>query len=254
MSIIGVVSMKGGVGKTSVTANLAFAIASKLRPGQVSVVDLDPQNALHWHFGSEHSTSMGICGQSVKGRDWHHAAVSNAFGINCLPYGDCSEAERKAFEDLLSNRPNWVGDCLKNSRTGERTITLIDSPPGPSVYLRQIFACADLILVILISDAASYATIPSMESWINNSSVERPPLGSFYVLNQVESSDRLSKDVVELLHQKLGEKIVPVHIHHTEAVGDALAFQQPVLAYDPQGLSSHDFTRLATWTVDTLHQ
>jgi MinD-like ATPase involved in chromosome partitioning or flagellar assembly len=30
MSVIGVISMKGGVGKTSITANLSAALASKL--------------------------------------------------------------------------------------------------------------------------------------------------------------------------------------------------------------------------------
>ena len=39
MSIIGVVSMKGGVGKTSVTANLAAAMAATLGPAQLAVFD-----------------------------------------------------------------------------------------------------------------------------------------------------------------------------------------------------------------------
>jgi cellulose biosynthesis protein BcsQ len=61
MSVIGVVSMKGGVGKTSLTANLAAAMASVLGPNRVSVVDLDPQNALHLHCGVDDTNSPGEC-------------------------------------------------------------------------------------------------------------------------------------------------------------------------------------------------
>lgn len=47
MSIVGIVSMKGGVGKTSITANLAAAMRTRLGPDRVAVLDLDPQDALH---------------------------------------------------------------------------------------------------------------------------------------------------------------------------------------------------------------
>ena len=49
MFVIAVVSAKGGVGKTTISANLAAAIALTGRP--VLVVDLDPQNAMQWHLG-----------------------------------------------------------------------------------------------------------------------------------------------------------------------------------------------------------
>ena len=58
---------KGGVGKTSTTANLASALATLLGPDRVSVVDLDPQNALHWHFGIN-DKGAGVCKQAVAGR------------------------------------------------------------------------------------------------------------------------------------------------------------------------------------------
>ena len=42
MSVIAVISMKGGVGKSTITANLATAMAAALGEHRVSVVDLDP--------------------------------------------------------------------------------------------------------------------------------------------------------------------------------------------------------------------
>ena len=246
--------MKGGVGKTSTTANLATAMADKLGPGRVCVVDLDPQNALHWHFGLEPSESTGICKQSLVGGDWSAAISASESGVGCLPYGNTSEPERLAFEALLAEKPDFIGVCLKQAGLGDDTVFLIDTPPGPTVYLKQVFACADLVLIVLLADAASYATIPAMASWLDDPLVVRPHRGCLYVLNQVDSREPLNRDVAELLHQKLGAHLVPIRIHYDEAVSEALAFQQSVLAYDPHGQASHDLARLATWAFHTLNQ
>lgn len=254
MSIIGVVSMKGGVGKTSATANLAAAIATRLGSGRVSVVDLDPQNAMHWHFGVLGTQAAGVCEQSLRGDAWSDATLATEFGVACLPYGNVSEPDREAFEMLLADEPDWIGAQLRRAKLCNDAVVLIDTPPGPSVYLKQVFACADLVLIVLLADAGSYATIPAMESWLDEMSILHPQLGCVYALNQVDRTDPLNRDVTEMLHQHLGVRLAPIRIHRDEAVGEALAFQQPVLVYDPNGQASHDFTRLATWVIDTLNR
>jgi cellulose synthase operon protein YhjQ len=254
MSVVGVVSMKGGVGKTSVTANLAAAMTTKLGPGRVSVVDLDPQNALHWHFGIEDPQSEGVCVQSLQGANWSGVAINTEFNVNCLPYGGASEHDREAFESLLTSMPNWIGDQIKQTGFDEDGVVLIDTPPGSSVYLKQVFACADLILIVLLADAGSYGTIPAMETWLSEMSIVYPGLRSVYVLNQVDRSESFNRDVADLLQLHLGARLAPIGIHCDEAVGEALAFQQPVLAYDPHGQASHDLARLATWMIAALNQ
>lgn len=254
MSIIGIVSMKGGVGKTSTAANLATALASQLGAGRVSAIDLDPQNGLHWHFGLEDSQAAGVCEQSRQGSDWRAAAFQSEFGVICLPYGTVSEAQREAFETLLAANPDWVGTQIRNAALDHDAVVLIDTPPGPSVYLKQVFACADLILIMLLPDVGSYATIPAMESWLAELPGQHPELRSVYVLNQIDRSEALNRDVADMLLQHLGARLAPIGIHSDEAVSEALAFQQPVLVYDPHGQASHDLARLATWVIDTLNQ
>lgn len=254
MSVVSVVSMKGGVGKTSVTANLATALSAKLGPHRVSVVDLDPQNALHWHFGLEDQDADGICQKSLQGVNWNKVAAGSKFDVACLPYGNASEAEREAFEALLSEQPLWIGEQIRKAGLDNDRVVLIDTPPGASVYLKQVFACTDLVLVVLLADAGSYATIPAMETWLDAMSVLYPKLQSAYVLNQVDRGDAFNRDVADLLQQHLGARLAPIGVHGDEAVSEALAFQQPVLAYDPYGQASHDFARLAAWMIATLNR
>jgi cellulose synthase operon protein YhjQ len=254
MSVIGVISMKGGVGKTSTTANVAYAMAAQLGRDRISVIDLDPQNGLHWHFGVDSENTDGVCEHSLKGLDWANASLPSEFGVNCIPYGRVEESEREAFEILLANDSNWVGEQIQRAGLDRDGLVLIDTPPGPSIYLKQVFACADLVLIVLLADAGSYATIPAMEAWLAEMSITYPNTRSVYVINQVDRNESLNRDVAELLQQHLGKRLAPTRIHRDEAVGEALAMQQPVLVYDPHGQASHDLVQLATWVINRLNR
>jgi len=59
MRLFAVINQKGGVGKTTTVANLAYALAE--RGKQVTVIDLDPQGSL--------SASLGIDTRNVSGID-----------------------------------------------------------------------------------------------------------------------------------------------------------------------------------------
>lgn len=254
MSVIGVVSMKGGVGKTSITANLAAALGKRLGTGRVSVIDLDPQNALHWHFGLEGHDGEGICELASGPHDLSAIALTSEHGVTCLPYGTGDEPDREAFEATLIAQPDWIGHQIKRARLDEDAVVLIDTPPGSSVYMNQVLACADLLLIVVLADAGSYATIPAMESYLCEHSAQHSTPDSFYLLNQVDRHEPLNRDVADMLRRQLGDRLVPVGIHADQAVSDAMAFQQPVVVYDPHGQASHDVVRLASWVIDVLNR
>ena len=65
MTVIAVISPKGGVGKTTVSANLAVSLAAKGHP--VRLVDMDPQNALRLHLGADPSDENGHIHQTLHG-------------------------------------------------------------------------------------------------------------------------------------------------------------------------------------------
>jgi cellulose synthase operon protein YhjQ len=217
-------------------------------------VDLDPQNALYLHLGINNPQKEGVCEQSLRGGDWREVAFSSEFNVVCMPYGTPSELDRKAFEALLVENPDWVGAHIKQTGFSNDAVVLIDTPPGASVYLKQVFACAAAILVVLLADAGSYATIPAMEVWLEDMLALYPQLHNVYVLNQIDRSEPLNRDVADKLHLDLGSRMAPIGIHSDEAVSEALAFLQPVLAYDPHGQASHDHARLASWLIDTLNR
>lgn len=251
MTRLAVVSMKGGVGKTSCTANLAAALAAagqtERDPAEtVSVIDLDPQNALRLHLGIPPNVTQGLAGASDAPGDWREVVLKTRYGVRCLPYGCVSEDERRQFETWLGERPGRLAEALDASGLGMAgDLLLLDTPPGPTIYLREAFACADAVLLVLLSDPGSYATVPAMEAWVGDWQAQKPELRTLYLINQSDSSIPLYHDIAEVLRHHLGERVAGVTIHRDEAVSEALAFQKPVIVYDPHGQASHDFIRLA---------
>jgi cellulose synthase operon protein YhjQ len=254
MTVISVVSMKGGVGKTSITANLATALANKLGAQRVSAIDLDPQNALKWHFGFVQHELPGLCSAAVTGSQLAEIGLLNHHGIGCTPYGAATEPERIAFELILKQQPDWLRLQIAKAFPRDDQIVLIDTPPGQSVYLSQAFACSDLVLIVLLADGASYATVPAMETFLEEMIPVNPYLKTLYVINQLDESDPLGKDIFALLRHRLQDRISPLNVSSDEAVREALALQQSVLQYDPHGQANQDFLNLAHWLTQELKQ
>src|SRR5437588_2134867 len=82
-TVIAVANQKGGVGKTTTTANLGAALA--LRGGRVLLVDLDPQGNLTSAFGLDKDVQQTIA-ESLLDRRIPLPVVSVANGISARPH------------------------------------------------------------------------------------------------------------------------------------------------------------------------
>lgn len=252
MNIIAVVSAKGGVGKTTLTANLASALALQHR---VVTVDLDPQNALRLHFGMPTDIIDGVARATLARTSWRSLLYPGKGEVEVLPFGALNEADRRAFEQHLDETPNWLGQNLASLGLGANDVVLIDTPPGASVYLKQALSTTQLVLAVVLADAASYATIPIMEGLLATYCAHRPGFaGVAYILNQVDPSRRLSRDVVKVLRANLGERLLPEVIHQDQAVGEALAYDTTVLHYDALCQATQDFKNCARWLSAALER
>lgn len=253
MTVIAVISPKGGVGKTTVSVNLACTLAATGR--EVRLVDLDPQNAMRLHLGADPGDVNGHVHQTLKQASWYFTEYDSSYGVSFIPYGRASEVERISFEAYLAQTPNWLRDNLATLNNEPGSLTIIDTPPGPSVYVQQVLSIANLVLVVMIPDAGSYATLDSIEGLLEYYCGNRTDFyGSYYVLNQFDAEQPLNRDIQLVMQNALGERLSPYPIHRDEALSEALAYQQPVRQYAPHSQAADDLAQLSAWLLQRIHQ
>ncbi|OZI70846.1 cellulose biosynthesis protein BcsQ [Bordetella genomosp. 12] len=252
MKTIAIVSAKGGVGKTTIAATLGLAAS---RAGHAALVlDLDPQNALRFHLGADtQAAESGLSRASLSGMRWRDAAVQGDSGLHLVPFGQLNEVDRLSLEQQMLQDQDWLARHLQELDLAPGTLVLIDTPPGPSVYVSQALRCADLVLVVTLPDAASYATLPQMESLIAQYSEGREGyLGHAFIVNQVDSSSALAKDTLRVMRSILGDRLGGV-IHRDTSVSEALAFGKTVIDHAPQSQACSDILASAQWLLQQLN-
>jgi cellulose synthase operon protein YhjQ len=249
MQIITFISGKGGVGKTTLAANIAVALAQRKK--RVVMIDLDPQNALRLHLGMDPDEIAGLIREGIS----PSSLFDSPFGIKFIPFGRANEAELEDFESELELNQGWVLDGINSLVASDFDFVILDTPPGPTVYLHQALMAASKALVVVIADAASYATIPKIISLVEQYTTGRQDFNDVSLLiNQMPTQSKLGHQVRSALYANYADKLVPVAIHKDAHVAQALAFERPVLQYEPACKASLDIQSVADWLMDSARQ
>lgn len=250
MNVLSVVSAKGGVGKSTVAANLAAALCDLGHP--VLVIDLDPQNGLRFHFSFEVGAGKGLSHSEERALALAGLIEATPSGVALIPYGQCDEVQRKTFEERLLRDPAWLVNTLRELELGGNMVVVLDTPPGPSVYMTQALTAASLALAVTLPDAGSYVTLPQLQSLFRTYCLNRPDfLGYGIIVNQVDQGRQLNRDVITMLRASFGEHIVG-RIHQDQAISEALAYGQDVFRYAPHSEGAQDIMACARWVSRKL--
>jgi len=103
--------------------------------------------------------------------------------------------------------------------------------------------------VVLLPDAASYATIPDTEALLAqnaHSGLVR------YLINGMDAGRSLSNDVRAAMSNTLGEKLLKFTIPTDEAMRESFAQQRSVVEHHPESQSARAFQELSKWIISTL--
>ena len=145
--IVAVGSGKGGVGKSTLTANLAIAMAR--RGVKVGLVDADI-------YGPSQPVILGTQGQKPEARDNKPIPLESAFGVDHLSMGHLV-APGKALAWRGPMASGAIGQLIEAHWRKDIEVLLVDLPPGTGdvqLTMIQKFKPAGAVLVSTPQDLA----------------------------------------------------------------------------------------------------
>jgi len=248
MKVLGVYSIKGGVGKTTGTVNLAYLAASS---GYRTLVwDLDPQGAASYFFRVKPRVKGGgkallrgkrALDDVIKGTDFDR--------LDLMP-SDFSYRNMDILLEAAKKAPQRQLKRLLKPVIGEYDYLFFDCPPSISLMSENIFRAADALLVPLIPSTLSARTLEQLLAFLDKAD----GFGKLKVLpffSMVDTERTLHTDTIDRLRASHPE-ILAARIPLAAEVERMGLHRMPLPAYAPSNAASGAYRALWEEVADAL--
>ncbi len=226
--VIGLISGKGGVGKTSICVNLGISL--KQLGKEVTLVDAD-------FSASNLGVHLGRYDHPVKIQDVlkHDAEVESA--IFRHPTGVKAIASSNEIHQVEPDTD--LLDHVMNKAAEESDYVLVDCPPGLDSTVESIMDACDELMII---------TMPTQTAGINAAQIiekakhkRQPILGT--TINMVDNNPE--KELVEREVEMMTESDTIAKVPYDPKMKESLFHNTPLVVYDPLSEAALEIKNLA---------
>lgn len=245
MPLICFASPKGGVGKTTLAANIADSLQRSGR--RVVAIDFDPQNTLRLHFGIPLTDMGGFTAELPRRPDWRTCLRETASGVGVLPHGATELRGALGLAAALERDPELLAAPMRAILSDPNLVVIADTPPGPSHALAVLVPMATMVVAVLQAEAISAALIPDIDSgrFLGSGTMAALFAGRLrVVLNEVDLNSRLSRAAADAVARHLGPRLLGA-VSRDETLAEALACQKLVQELAPDSRAAEDIRGIA---------
>ena len=237
MSILAVYNIKGGVGKTATSVNLAYLSASQ---GEKTLLcDLDPQGSASYYFRirspKKFNTKKLLRGgehveKNIRGTDY--------LGLDLLP-ADFSYRNIDIALDELKKSTIRLNNVLR-PLLGEYDRIILDCPPNLTLLAENIFYAADKILVPIIPTTLSLMSLKQLFKFMEKIGQKRSK--ALVMFSMVEKRKKMHLELMGAMRKRKGVLQEPIpFLADVERMG---LYRQPVTAALPNSRASQAYKTL----------
>jgi len=242
MRVIALVNQKGGVAKTTSTANIGAGLT--LLGRRVLLIDLDPQanltEGLGVDAGERQLSVYDVLINATKAQD---VIVSVKDGLDLLPSCiDLAGAESELIS--MQGRESRLKAALATVQGYE--YILIDAPPSlGQLALNAMYAAQEIFIPLqaefysLKGVAKLLDTISEVQKWGNEKLAISGVIGTFY-----DARKNLNKEVVAKMREHFGVKVFPTLIRDNVTLAEAPAAGSDIFSYDKSSRGAADYAAL----------
>jgi len=250
MRSIALLNQKGGVGKTTTTANLGACLA--MLGKKVLVIDMDPQANLSVHLGvdihslkySVYDIIRGVCNADDV------ILSTKTHGLDIIPANiDLSGAEIELVgvvgrETILKE---YLGDVLDRY-----DYVLIDCPPSLGLLTLNVLT---LVREIFIPLQTEFFALQGVSKLLDTQEVVRKRLNKNLEITGIifcmyTSRTRLCKEVIEKVKEHFAkDQVFDTVIRKNVKLSESPSHGKPIVSYAPGSHGSEDYMSLAKEVV-----
>ncbi|XOV79805.1 MAG: ParA family protein [Aestuariibacter sp.] len=245
MRIIACVNQKGGVGKTTICANLAYSLS--LQGQRVVAIDLDPQAQLGQSFGLFSNKRHGI-DQVFHGRA-ALSEVTQELSNNLRFISAGPGLQRLESTPMGKGRGLILKKALRKAPL-DADFILLDCPPSSGFLVVNALAMANELLTPVTPDYFGMSGLSMLLATVKNFEKMLGKYRAHWIVVSRMQHRGLTKDVLAKLEKYFPENLVPVRIAERAVLAECPSHGKPVLEYAPKSPSSQDFQRLAEIIID----
>lgn len=249
--IISIAHHAGGVGKTTTTLNLGYALAEK---GQrVLLVDLDPQADLseRLHLAAEEPTLATVLGTG-RGDVRPVSCIWNGVRIDVIPSTLDMAGTELALAAVLNGRERRLSRVLKPLED-RYDIILIDCPPSLSLLTSNALYAGQWVIVPVQAQDKAYRAIPLVLATINDVGEynnELPRILGF--LLTLTGHTRIEDEVAQAVAQDYPDLVFQTSIPRLIEYVEDGRWGKPIGAYRPNGKGAAAYRQLAEELLERI--